>query len=360
MRYTPALVTILFSLAVPAFAQTPFRQDHRAVPIAEGVTAFIAGEAPGGLVQGNITLISGERHSLLLDAGQYPALARRIVEEVRAKGLPPVKYLVNSHWHGDHLLANHAFKEAWPELVIVQHAETARAGERNYTDWHEKAKGYAKLPEELEAAAERGTNAKGEPLDEQRRASNRANAALLRQWLAAGGADTRWTPPDMTFRDRLELDLGGRTVVVEHIGRANTAGDVVLWDERSRTLATGDIVVAPTPYSFGSYHSDWIETLAALRERKPARIIPGHGAVVQDDAYLRQLTALLEETRRQVRAGIAAGRNLEQLRADIRLPEFETQFAGTDADRIRAFREFFLKPGIEQAYKEARGETWVE
>lgn len=351
---------LLLAACTDARADAPFRQDYRTTEVADGVIAFVADESPGGVVQGNITVIAGERYSVVVDSGQYPALARRIVEDVRARGLPPVKYLVNTHWHGDHLLANHVFKDAWPELVVLQHAQTARAGARNYADWHAKAQGYGRLPDELEAAAARGTSAKGEPLSEEQRAGNRTNAALLRQWLAAGGMQTRWAPPDLTFGAGIDLELGNRTVSVRHLGRANTAGDVVLWDERTRTLVTGDIVVAPTPYSFGSYHSDWIGTLARLRAMKPARIVPGHGQVMGDDAYLQQLAALLEETRRQVRAGLDAGRTLEQLRAEIRLPEFEARFAGTDPARIRAFRAYFLQPGIEQAYKEARGETWVE
>ena len=73
------------------------------------------------------------------------------------------------------------------------------------------------------------------------------------------------------------LDLGGRKVELRFFGPANTTGDLALWDPRTRTLVTGDIVVAPTPYSFGSYHSEWIGVLDAMRALKPARIVPGHG-----------------------------------------------------------------------------------
>ena len=93
-----------------------------------------------------------------------------------------------------------------------------------------------------------------------------------------------------------------------------------------------------------------------LRALEPARIVPGHGEVMRDDAYLRRLAALLAETRTQVRAAIADGLTLEQVREQVTLAEFEQEFAGDDPARVRAFRAFYLQPGIEQAWKEAKGE----
>jgi glyoxylase-like metal-dependent hydrolase (beta-lactamase superfamily II) len=164
----------------------------------------------------------------------------------------------------------------------------------------------------------------------------------------------------MTITQSATLDLGGRVVALHHFGKANTTGDVVAWDATTRTLVTGDVVVAPAPYSFGSYHSEWIEVLAALRGLKPAHIVPGHGEVMADDSYLQRLSALLAETRTQVRKAVADGKSLEQMQQEITLPEFERQFANGDPAVIRGFREFYLAPGIPQAYKEAKGEPRSE
>lgn len=354
-RYPLALaLAALFTL--PASANEPFRQDFDTIRVADGVTAYIANPSPGGLVQGNIVLISGERHSLLVDAGQYPRLARRIVEAIGASGAPPVKYLVNTHWHGDHLLANHVFEQAWPGLTVIQHAETARLGAINYAEWAEKnVPEMATMPERLEQSLVTGVNLQGGPLTDRQREIYPLNAALIRQWLP-DGLETHWSPPDLTITGDLTLDLGGRTVAVRYLGLANTTGDIVVWDEASRTLATGDIVVAPTPYSFGSFHSEWIEVLAAMRALAPAKIVPGHGPVMDDDAYLRQLAELLDATRSEVRAAVAAGKSLEQIKQETTLPAHERLFAGEDEVLVRAFRSFYLAPGIEQAWKEAVGE----
>lgn len=351
---------MLQGIVVVALVGAGFEQSFERVVVAEGVVAYIANEAPGGVVQGNITVISGTNASVVIDSGQYPELARRVAKDIRDSKLPAPKYLVNTHWHGDHLLSNFVFDEAFPGLVVLQHAETARMGPVFYADW-----GPAKVQEQLDyavkmdTAAEKGVTSKGVKLDDDMRESFRIDADLVRKW-GAQAQGTRWEAPDITITADANLDLGGRTVAIRHLGKANTTGDVVAWDEKTKTLVAGDIVVAPTPYSYGSYHSEWIDTLAVMRALKPAKIVPGHGEVMADDAYLALLQELLAETRRQVRAAIAAGKTLEQVKQDVRLPELEKRFAGDDAIRVRAFRQSYLEPGIGQAWKEAKGEPRSE
>jgi len=359
MRCTLPLIAVLVAGHAVA-ADPPWHQDHRAVEVADGIVAYIAGESPGGVVQGNITVISGKDASVVVDAGQYPALARRIIGDIEARGLPPVRYLVNTHWHGDHLLANYVFKHAFPDLVTIQHAETARVGAREYADWHDKRIPELRdYPDRLDKAADSGKTSKGVALTDEQRNSFRIDARLIRQWMESS-ADTRWNAPDRTITADTTLDLGGRDVRLRFLGKANTTGDLAAWDPKTRTLVTGDIVVSPTPYSFGSYHSEWIEVLDAMRALEPRRIVPGHGEVMDDDASLRRLAALFAETRVQVRKAIASGRTLEQMQKEIMLPEFEKRFAEGDPERIRAFRAFYLEPGIPQAYKEAKGEPRSE
>lgn len=337
-------------------AATAFRQTMTPTPVADGITAFIAAESPSGLVQGNITVIAGSSATLVVDAGQYPALARDVVAWIRAQGLAPVRFLVTTHWHGDHLLATAVFQEAFPGLVVIQHAETARRGRETYADWRS-----GQLPQtrayvaDLATAIERGTDGEGRALSAETLQAYRESVAMFAPWDATAD-ELGWIDPDITIVERTTVRLGGRDVEVRFPGKANTTGDLVVWDPSTRTLVTGDIVVAPTPYSFGSWHSEWIDTLAALRALAPARIVPGHGPVMTNDDYLVQLADLLAETRRQVRAAIAAGQDLEAVKASVTLPEFERRFAGDDPRRIRAFRQFYLAPGIVQAWKEAKGE----
>src|SRR5690606_15630072 len=86
-----------------------YRQTFERVEVGEGIVAYIASESPGDVVQGNITVIAGRDASLIVDSGQFPAIARQVADDIRASKLPPPKYLLNTHWHGDHLLANFVF-----------------------------------------------------------------------------------------------------------------------------------------------------------------------------------------------------------------------------------------------------------
>lgn len=337
-----------------------FEQSFERVAVADGIVAYVANESPGGVVQGNITVISGKDASLVIDSGQYPALARRVAADMRASRLPPAKFLLNTHWHGDHLLANFVFDEAFPGLVVLQHAETARLGPPNYGDWGpKKVEELVAYAGKMDTAAQKGVTSKGVKLDEDMRESFRVDARLIRAW-AESSKESRWEAPDITLTADTGVDLGGRVVSLRHLGNANTTGDMVAWDAQTKTLVTGDIVVHPTPYSFGSWHSDWIDTLQKMRDLQPAHLVPGHGAVMQDDAYLALLQDLLAETRKQVRAAVDAGKTLDDVRKEITLAEFETRFAGDNVERRRAFRQFYLQPGLERAWKEARGEPLAE
>jgi glyoxylase-like metal-dependent hydrolase (beta-lactamase superfamily II) len=359
---TPASLALLLaagpSAAWPAPPGLP-QQNYEIVQVAEGIHAFVAGESRSGVVQGNIVLIVGQEAALVVDAGQFPSTARRVAADIRRLTDRPVRVLVNTHWHGDHLLANHVLQESFPGLVTVAHAETRRAGPKFYGEW---AKQVAEFPRMIQTLRERvatGKKRDGSPLSDDEKAGYAADADDLSAVLA-DVQDSRYTPADMTFEDEVTFHLGGREVRVSRLGRGNTAGDAVLWVPDAKVLVTGDTVVYPTPYSFGSFHGDWIGVLERMIALQPAKVVPGHGPVMSDTSYLRTLIELLAETRRQVRAAVQAGLNLEQTRKKVDLRRFERRLAGDSPDRARAFRDFFLVPGLERAYKEAKGEPLEE
>ncbi|HUQ49838.1 MAG TPA: MBL fold metallo-hydrolase [Terriglobales bacterium] len=118
-------------LTASAFAQSPQRAQfpndtYSLVQIADGIHAFIAPEPGSGIVQGNITLIIGEESCLVVDTGQFPLLAERMVADIRKLTPKPVKYVLNTHWHGDHLLVNVAFQKAWPSATFISTGFTRR------------------------------------------------------------------------------------------------------------------------------------------------------------------------------------------------------------------------------------------
>jgi glyoxylase-like metal-dependent hydrolase (beta-lactamase superfamily II) len=213
------------------------------------------------------------------------------------------------------------------------------------------------MPLALKRAEERlakGIKSNGQPLTEDEKKDFAARIEEYRGFVELmSTADP--VLPGVTLREGLTIHAGGREIQLRHFGRGNTRGDVVVWLPKERVLASGDLLVAPTPFGIGSFFGDWIQTLGKLEALDPAVIVPGHGPVMRDREYLQRVRRLLESTLSQAKAAAAKGLSLEDTRKAVDLEEFRRQFAGDDKVKNDAFREYFVKPGVERAWREATG-----
>jgi glyoxylase-like metal-dependent hydrolase (beta-lactamase superfamily II) len=324
------------------------------------VHAFLAPEGRTGTVQGNSVAVLGKDAVLVVDTGQFPELTRRMIADVRRLTDKPVRYVVNTHWHGDHLLGNQQYREAFPGVAIVSHVETRRIADRMYATFVEKSlKDFPVYVSDIRAAVARGTRKSGKPLsdDEKRYYGRQADEleAATRQL-----PQMAYAKADLLFDGELHFDLGGREVRVMHLGRGNTGGDTVVLVPDVKVVASGDLVVYPTPYSFGSWMEEWPRTLEKLKALGATSIVPGHGPVLHDSRYIDAVAELIQETRRQVGAAAREGLSLDDTRKRVDLDRFRQLLAGDDFWRRQAFDQFFLAPAVAQAYKEAEGEPNVE
>lgn len=324
--------------------------------VADGIYAFVSPEPKTGFVQGNCTAVIGDDGVLVVDSGQYPALTRRMIAEVRQRTAAPVRFLVNTHWHGDHLLGNGQYREAFPGIAILGHTVTRQLMEKNYSDVGPEAerKEREQLREER-IALEQGRQKDGTPLTEEDKEYFRAELAEGEQDLATIG-QIRYAAADVTFDTELTVHLGKRIVKVMHLGRGNTGGDTVVLVPDARVVIAGDLVVYPTPYALGSYLGEWTETLRKLKALEATTLVPGHGPVMRSNDYLDTLVALIESVQSQVREAVKEGKTLEETRASVDVETFRRRLAGEDMWRPRAFQSFFVRPAVARAYKEAKGE----
>jgi glyoxylase-like metal-dependent hydrolase (beta-lactamase superfamily II) len=120
--------------------------------------------------------------------------------------------------------------------------------------------------------------------------------------LAAEFTDTQITPPNKTFRDSVNLELGGREVQLNHFGRGHTDNDIVVVVPDVHVIFAGDLVEQGGPPSFeDSYPMDWPGTLERLLEVALGPVVPGHGEVVSRafvEGQLADLSALAQLARR--------------------------------------------------------------
>ena len=260
-----ALLVLAACLAVPAAAQQPdfSAVEVRVEQIAPGV-AVLFGRG------GNIGLSYGADGNVVID-DQYAPLTERILAAIRTVNPDPVRFVVNTHWHGDHTGGNENMGEAG--AVIVAHDNVRRR---------------LSVGQML-----RGTQVPP----------------------AAPGA-----LPVVTFNEDVTFHLNGDDIRIHHVEHAHTDGDALVYWTRANVLHMGDTFFnGLLPFidleSGGSVDG----AIAAIEEglaisNDNTRIIPGHGPVASR-ADLARYRDMLRTLRDRVAAEIRAGRSVDEVKA---------------------------------------------
>lgn len=331
--------------------------DYDTVKLGEGIYAFIAVDDEGGIVNANTLLVIGDDGALVVDTGQFPTLTRRQIAEIRRLTPQPVRYVVTTHWHGDHHMGNVVYKEEFPGVEFIAHSETVRLELKAWPKFLAEARADPlKDVPAVEALLKSGKRRSGAPIsaDDRRRLETTVRDMHL---YAKEVVLADFVPSTRSFEDRLTLRLGRREVQVLHLGRGNTAGDAVVYVPDAKVLAAGDLLVAPTPFAFGSYIREWPRTLDALAAIDAKVIVPGHGPLMRDWSYAHHVRDALREIDAQVQAAVAQGKTLEEAQGAVKVDAVALGFAppGADDFRVRAFAGAFVTPAVERAYQEAQG-----
>ena len=345
--------------AAPAM-EFPAERMYRVVDAGPGVVSFIAAETSGPIPSGNVTAVIGDDGVLVVDSGRFPTLARRMIAEIKRRTDKPVRYVVHTHWHLDHIAADGEFRKAFPDAVFVATDFTRRKMlEKQAPYLRDVEKNDAGYVQQLEDFVAGGKKGNGQPLTADDRKYLDGEVADIRLE-AAELAGAPLVEPRLTFDNTLTVHLGKREVRVEFLGAGNTAGDTVVLVPDAKVAVVGDLLVAPTPYGYGCHPASWIETLGKLQKIDVAAIVPGHGPVMRDWSYAAKVQAVLEEIRRQVGGAVKSGASLEDTRQRVDVARFEKEFAGDDYAKRKAFRDFFVASAVERAYQEAKGEVAEE
>src|SRR5262245_4304219 len=226
--------------------------------IAAGVHAWIGagGDSNAGAVE--------TPHGLMvIDAQQSRALGERFRDALRAAIAAPVRAVVNTHYHLDHVAGNVAFAE----LPIIAHAKTLHALERELGLM--RAQGVAVTDTLAKIRMFFGANFE-ELVPEQQRA-----------WFTqrvSGPAAMMVKPPSDTFADRLELRLPADVLRMEYWGPAHCDGDIVIHLENAGVIFLGDLLFhGRFPWLGDCDFDGWIAALDRVLAMDLKIIIPGHG-----------------------------------------------------------------------------------
>lgn len=293
---------------------------------------------PGVPAIGNSVFIIGADDVVVVDTGFSKSAGEAILAALRAITSKPVSTVINTHWHGDHIFGNQAFRAAFPGVRFIAHPETRQGiitGEIEYRD--------ANRPKTQARVAE--LKVKATRTDEENRELTRAEMQL-----DAWQGD--YVLPDLLVDQHLTVMQGKRTIEIMHLGLANTKGDLVIRLPAERVAISGDMAITPIPFAFFSSPRQWIKTLDRLAALDVETIVPGHGPPQSNKQFIRDLQAMLASIVSQVDAGIAAGQSLDALKATVKL----TPPAGSVYERASAasLDRLFRIPAIESAFNEGR------
>jgi glyoxylase-like metal-dependent hydrolase (beta-lactamase superfamily II) len=242
---------------------------------------------------------------LVVDALGSPALATELLAEIRRVTPQPVRYVVLTHYHADHVYGLQVWQAAGAHILA-----------------HPAARAYLNS----DAAQQR----------------LQASRQELAPWV---DANTRLVVPDQWLQgEEQTLRLGATDIVIRHVGPAHTPEDLVVWVPSAGALFTGDLVFRNrVPYVGQADSRQWIASLQRLMDVKPRVLLPGHGAIStapqEDLALTRDYLLYLRQAMGQ------AARNLEPFddayaKADwsrfSQLPLFNA------ANRMNAYNTYLL------------------
>ncbi len=268
---------IFFSGSIPSTRDVTSPVDaaehtsFRVVEVAQGIYLHegihVRFEDPQHDDIANIGFIQGEKCVAVIDTGGSVIIGQALHEAIRSVTDLPICHVINTHVHFDHVLGNLAFVNDKPEFI-----------------------GHAGLADAIEA--------------------NRA--FFLEQFasdLGPNPSDKSIIGPTKTVDNSIELDLGGRTLLLTAHQTAHSHADLTILDKKTKTLWTGDLLFRERIPSLDGSVKGWLAVMEVLKGYDVKYVIPGHGPPGSNwpesmSAQEEYLSVLLNETRQAKADGL--------------------------------------------------------
>jgi glyoxylase-like metal-dependent hydrolase (beta-lactamase superfamily II) len=292
-------------------------------------------------VVGNSTILVNDRDAIVIDDHVSPAAAWVLLDELKAITDKPVTTVINTHFHFDHAHGNQIFG---PQVQIIGHEFTRRAlladpvSQPLYQSFY-SAKGFEGQIETLKKRIASEANAA-------------AKAKLQTQLLSiennyASQKELRPTPPNVTLTTQMTLFRGDREIQIRYLGRAHTAGDVVVYLPREKVVITGDLLTSGLSNLSDSYPLEWATTLEELKKLDFDTVVPGHGEAYTDKAKIDYFQAYLRDAWTEISRLKKEGVSAEEAAKRADLSRHKERFPNPAVPPIGAQRIYALLDGAQ-------------
>jgi glyoxylase-like metal-dependent hydrolase (beta-lactamase superfamily II) len=301
MTHSRSLAVLVLALASGAVAQEHHDRQptdvFRLQPLAGSVHALYGRG-------GNVGFFVGPDAVVVVDS-QYRDLAPGIIEKIKSVTDKPIKFLLNTHHHGDHVGGNEVFKQF---AIIVGH-DNVRT---RMLAWPQEI--LRDVPARIEAAQKAGNQEQVKTLTDQLEWAKKIKIEEM--------------SPVLTFDSEFRIHMGDETIDVWHTPPAHTDGDSVVYFHKANVLHTGDLlfnkVIPFIDVDHGGSVKGYLDALDRVAGRVPAdaKVIPGHGEVT-DMAGLKAFRQYIADVLEVARKARAAGKSKDDFLKDVDLPVYK-------------------------------------
>ena len=293
------------SAAAPGAASNLFNIQK----VSDGV--FFAMAHPQALVNCNAAIFVRSKDVVVVDAHSKPSASASIIAQIKREVTDkPVRYVINTHFHWDHIQGNHSYRAANPNVDFIATAATKKLMQE--LSLQRLKDSLDKVPPQIEALRKRAESSTSS-------AEKAFCAEQIHQFQAyqAELQDFKMELPTITFDKSYLLEDPAFDLHLGFHGHAHTAGDVFVLCPQARTLATGDASHGWLPFMTDSYPLQWPKTIDEVGKLDFKYNIGGHGPIQSDRIVMTSQRNYIEELTARVAEAKQAGQSLDEMQKRI-------------------------------------------
>ena len=262
------VIGLIFSLCSVIAQATPLAVDRvdDGIYVHHGVHQDLSDDYHGDI--SNLSFIVGSKGIAVVDTGGSFNVGQQLFEAIREVSPLPILYVINTHIHPDHIFGNAAFEKEPAQFV-----------------------GHHKLPDAMELRRD-------------------SYMRINQQWLGDAFAGSKIIKPTILVNQETTLDLGDRKLIIKAYPVAHTTTDITVFDDKTQTLWTGDLLIAERTPSLDGDIKGWIAILEKMGASNIKQMIFGHGGAGEEKLWkshlakhLQYLNVLLSDVRASIKKG---------------------------------------------------------